>query len=119
MHFGTCNAIVQKLFCITIYWFLHGCGKETLLANKLVSCFRICILHATANSVEHSPTWETNSHLASQDITRLSCDTKVHYRVHKGQTLVPILSPMNPVHKFPSYFAKIDPNTVLQFTMDF
>jgi hypothetical protein len=46
--------------------------------------------------MEQSP-WEADSHLASQEITRLLWNTKVHYRVYKNRPLVSILSQMNPV----------------------
>jgi hypothetical protein len=34
----------------------------------------------------------------SQEIPHLSCNLMVHYHVHRSQSLVPILSQMNPVH---------------------
>jgi hypothetical protein len=33
--------------------------------------------------MEQSPSWEANSHSTSQKYTRLLCNPKVHYRVHK------------------------------------
>jgi alanine dehydrogenase len=47
---------------------------------------------------------EANSSSASETILFISCNPIVHYCVHKNPPLVPILSQINPVHAFLSYF---------------
>jgi hypothetical protein len=54
--------------------------------------------------MEQIPSWEANSHSANQEILPLLQNPEVHYRVHKSQPLVPILSHMNPVYNFLPYF---------------
>jgi hypothetical protein len=66
-----------------------------------------------SNSMEHSPSWEANSHSYSQEIRRPLWNTKVYYCGHKDPPLIPILSQMKPVHTLPSYFFKIHFNIIL------
>jgi hypothetical protein len=65
--------------------------------------------------VEQSPSWEANSHSASK-IPCLLQNPKVHYRVHKNRSLLPVLSQTNPIHKHPNSFAKIYSNNIFPST---
>ena len=59
-----------------------------------------------------SPSWEANWFAASQEISRISRNPKVHYRTHKRPPPVPILGQPNRVHIPTSHLLEIHPNII-------
>jgi len=59
-----------------------------------------------------SPSWEANRFAASQEISRISRNPKVHYRTHKRPPPVPIQGQPNPVHIPTSHLLEFHPNII-------
>ena len=63
--------------------------------------------------IEQNPSWEAKRFAASQEITRILWNLKVHYRSHKCPPPVPNLSQLHSVHTCTSYFLNIHLNIIL------
>jgi len=59
-----------------------------------------------------SPSWEANLFAASQEISRISRNPKVHYRTHKRPPPFSILGQPNPVHIPTDHLLEIHPNII-------
>jgi hypothetical protein len=60
-----------------------------------------------ANSMEQSPSQVAKSHSASQEITLLLWNPRVHYHIHNSPPQVAILSQMNQFQTFPKIHSNI------------
>ena len=63
-------------------------------------------------SMVQSPSWDANWFAASQEIPRISRNSKVHYRTHKRPPPVPILGQPHRVHIPTSHLLEIHPNII-------
>jgi len=70
-------------------------------------------LNCKIYSMEQSSSSKVNSSFTCQECTRISWNPKIHYRVHKSPSLVPILNQISSVHNLQSYFLKIHFNITL------
>jgi len=67
--------------------------------------------------MEQSPSWETNSFSANQDIPRILWNPNVHCRSDKCAPSVPIMSHRNTIHASPFHFLKLHFNIIFPCTL--
>jgi hypothetical protein len=76
-----------------------------------VHCTEVHNAHVASNSMEHSSSWEADSHSASQEIPWLLRNMEVHCHVHNSPLMDSALSQTNPI-----YFCKIHSNIMLPYS---
>ena len=73
--------------------------------------------------MEQSPSRQANQPSTIQEIPHILLNSKDHYRLHKSQSLFPILSQISPVHASQSHVLKIHIHIILpsmpRFSMSF
>ena len=84
-----------------------NCIFVHLLENKVFWCYLFY-----THSMVQSPSWVANCFAASQEISRISRNPKVHYRTHMRPPSAPILGQPNPVHIPTYHFLEIHPNII-------
>ena len=72
----------------------------------------LIVTYLLTYSMVQSPSWEANWFAASQEISRISRNPKVHYGTHKHPPPVSILGQPNPVHIPTSHLLEIRPNII-------
>ena len=88
---------------------MFTCGEWGCDSAEISKIWIIYHFYVT-NAMEQSPSWEANSFSASQEITHIIRNTKVHSRVSQSPQLVPILGQIYPFHTLPTDFFTIHCN---------
>jgi hypothetical protein len=83
----------------------HFCRKRSLTLNS-------AIYRYLTTAMELSPSREAASCAAIQELTSISWNPTVQYRVHNSPPPIPILSHINPFHTITSYLSKIHLNII-------
>ena len=107
------NKSVEVLCSMT--WKVWHKFTQTLNRYSRVVCsgqYSNRVYYLLNNSMEQSPSWKANRFSASQEITRILLNPKVHYCIHKCLPCFPVLSHLHPVHTPTFHFLKIDLNII-------
>jgi hypothetical protein len=123
-------SILSCAFCHTVCYIMLKSSLYLLLVGGISLCrsspaqsflvpgsagltnIFFCLMNLDYIYVELSLTWETASCAATQELSRILWNPKVHCRVHKSPTLVSILSEISPVHTTQSYLTELHFNII-------
>jgi hypothetical protein len=100
MKYTSLTTYDANCFMLTQGRYIKG-GIHTYLLTHLLTYLLTYLL------TEPSPSWEAANCAANQEFPSILRNPKVHHRVHKSPSLVPILSQIDPVHTIPFYLSKI------------
>ena len=89
---------------------------STLFYLCISSVIRVPLMVELTNPTQQSPSLEASTSSASQEMSCILWNPKVHYRVHNSPPHVPILSQINPVHPLATDFLMINFNVVVPYT---
>jgi len=99
---------------VVVYWV-----SEIIISVAVYMCnwlVTYLVTYLLTYSLQHSPSSETNQFSATQEIPHVLWNPKVHYRIHKFPSPVPILSQINLLHTPTSHFPKMHLNIYLTST---